>query len=96
LRKTGAAPGLGALGREEKIERLMACFIGHAAARVAHVDGEIVAPCFPTDLGAAEAQRGIGLTQAKDAVRRAGGVATIESMVGQGSTVTLAIPLATA
>jgi len=46
--------------------------------------------------GAAEAQRGIGLTQAKDAVRRAGGVATIESMVGQGSTVTLAIPLATA
>jgi len=46
--------------------------------------------------GAAEAQRGIGLTQAKDAVRRAGGVATIESMVGQGSTVTLAIPLAAA
>jgi signal transduction histidine kinase len=46
--------------------------------------------------GAAEVQRGIGLTQAKDAVRRAGGVATIESTVGQGTTVTLAIPLATA
>jgi signal transduction histidine kinase len=45
--------------------------------------------------GAAEAQRGIGLTQAKDTVRRAGGVATIESTVGQGTTVTLAIPLAT-
>jgi signal transduction histidine kinase len=46
--------------------------------------------------GAAESQRGIGLTQAKDAVRRAGGVVTIESAVGQGTTVTLAIPLATA
>ena len=46
--------------------------------------------------GAAEAQRGIGLTQAKDAVRRAGGIASIESAVGQGTTVTLAIPLATA
>ena len=46
--------------------------------------------------GAGEAQRGIGLTQAKDTVRRAGGVATIESTAGQGTTVTLAIPLATA
>jgi signal transduction histidine kinase len=45
--------------------------------------------------GDAEVQRGIGLTQAKDAVRRAGGVASIESTVGQGTTVTLAIPLAT-
>jgi signal transduction histidine kinase len=45
--------------------------------------------------GAAEVQRGIGLAQAKDAVRRAGGAATIESAVGQGTTVTLAIPLAT-
>ena len=44
----------------------------------------------------AEAQRGIGLTQAKDTVRRAGGIATIESTAGQGTTVTLAIPLATA
>ena len=44
--------------------------------------------------GAAEAQRGIGLTQAKDAARRAGGVASIESAVGQGTTVSLAIPLA--
>jgi signal transduction histidine kinase len=45
--------------------------------------------------GAAETQRGIGLTQTKDAVRRAGGVTSIESTAGQGTTVTLAIPLAT-
>ena len=45
--------------------------------------------------GVDEAQRGIGLAQAKDAVRRAGGAASIESQVGQGTTVTLAIPLAT-
>ncbi|HEY4350916.1 MAG TPA: ATP-binding protein, partial [Paraburkholderia sp.] len=42
----------------------------------------------------AETQRGLGLTQMKDAVRRAGGVTSIESTVGQGTTVTLAIPLA--
>ncbi|HEY6894877.1 MAG TPA: ATP-binding protein [Rhodanobacteraceae bacterium] len=45
--------------------------------------------------GAGDSVRGIGLTQAKDAVRRAGGVASIESTAGQGTTVTLAIPLAT-
>lgn len=45
--------------------------------------------------GAAETERGIGLTQAKDAARRAGGIASIESVAGQGTTVTLAIPLAT-
>jgi signal transduction histidine kinase len=44
--------------------------------------------------GSAEAQRGIGLAQTKDAVRRAGGVSSIESAVGQGTTVTLGIPLA--
>jgi signal transduction histidine kinase len=44
--------------------------------------------------GAPEMQRGIGLTQTKDAVRRAGGMVSIESAVGQGTTVTLAIPLA--
>lgn len=44
--------------------------------------------------GAAEAQRGVGLSQTKDAARRAGGTASIESTVGQGTTVTLAIPLA--
>lgn len=44
--------------------------------------------------GAADTQRGVGLTQTKDAVRRAGGVASIESTVGQGTAVTLAIPLA--
>lgn len=44
--------------------------------------------------GPADTQHGIGLTQAKDAVRRAGGVASIESAVGQGTTVRLAIPLA--
>ena len=38
--------------------------------------------------------RGIGLAQAKDTARRAGGVASIESRVGEGSIVTLAIPLA--
>ena len=37
---------------------------------------------------------GIGLAQVKDAVRRAGGVVTIDSSVGQGTAVTLAIPLA--
>ena len=44
--------------------------------------------------GGSDAQRGLGLTQAKDAVRRAGGVSSIESVAGQGTTVTLAIPLA--
>ena len=44
--------------------------------------------------GDGEAQRGVGLSQAKDAARRAGGTASIESTVGQGTTVTLAIPLA--
>lgn len=44
--------------------------------------------------GGADSQRGVGLAQTKDAVRRAGGVASIESAVGQGTTVTLAIPLA--
>lgn len=44
--------------------------------------------------GPDDAQRGTGLTQTKDAVRRAGGIASIESAVGQGTTVTLAIPLA--
>jgi len=46
---------------------------------------------FTTD---GDAQRGLGLAQTKDAVRRAGGVASIESAAGQGTTVTLAIPLA--
>lgn len=44
--------------------------------------------------GPADGTRGMGLTQTKDAVRRAGGSASIESAVGQGTTVTLAIPLA--
>jgi signal transduction histidine kinase len=44
--------------------------------------------------GSTEAQRGLGLAQTKDAVRRAGGAASIESAAGQGTTVTLAIPLA--
>jgi signal transduction histidine kinase len=44
--------------------------------------------------GPADGLHGIGLTQTKDAVRRAGGSASIESAVGQGTTVTLAIPLA--
>jgi signal transduction histidine kinase len=43
--------------------------------------------------GAGEAQHGVGLSQTKDAARRAGGIASIESTVGQGTTVTLAIPL---
>jgi signal transduction histidine kinase len=43
---------------------------------------------------AAESGRGIGLAQAKDTVRRAGGVASIESSAADGTTVTLAIPLA--
>jgi signal transduction histidine kinase len=37
--------------------------------------------------------RGIGLAQAKDTARRAGGVASIDSRAGEGTTVTLAIPL---
>jgi signal transduction histidine kinase len=40
-----------------------------------------------------EAGRGLGLSQIKDAVRRAGGVVTIDSTVGEGTTVTFAIPL---
>lgn len=44
---------------------------------------------------AEDGRRGLGLAQAKDAVRRAGGLASIESKAGQGTTVTLAIPLAT-
>lgn len=47
---------------------------------------------FSTGVG--DLQRGVGLAQTKDAVRRAGGVASIESAVGQGTTVTLGIPLA--
>jgi signal transduction histidine kinase len=39
--------------------------------------------------------RGLGLAQIKDAVRRAGGVVTIDSRVGEGTTVTLAMPLHT-
>lgn len=39
-------------------------------------------------------QRGIGLAQTKDAVRRAGGIASIESAAGQGTRVTIAIPVA--
>jgi signal transduction histidine kinase len=42
----------------------------------------------PTEVG-----RGIGLAQAKDAVRRSGGVLKIDSRAGEGTTVTLAIPL---
>jgi len=41
-----------------------------------------------------DANRGIGLAQVKDTARRAGGVASIESRAGEGTTVTLAIPLA--
>jgi signal transduction histidine kinase len=41
-----------------------------------------------------EAKRGLGLAQAKDTARRAGGIASIESRAGAGTTVTLAIPLA--
>jgi len=37
--------------------------------------------------------RGIGLAQTRDAVRRVGGFASIESEEGRGSTVTIAIPL---
>ena len=40
-----------------------------------------------------EPGRGIGLAQAKDAVRRTGGIATIESTDIDGTTVVLAIPL---
>ena len=40
--------------------------------------------------------RGIGLAQAKDAVRRSGGVVKVDSRAGEGTTVTLAIPLLTA
>jgi two-component system cell cycle sensor histidine kinase/response regulator CckA len=43
----------------------------------------------------AEVGRGLGLSQIKDAVRRAGGVVTIDSRVGEGTTVTLAIPVHT-
>jgi len=42
---------------------------------------------------AQEAHRGIGLAQAKDTARRTGGIASIESRVGEGTTITLAIPL---
>ena len=42
---------------------------------------------------AQEAHRGIGLAQAKDTARRTGGLASIESRVGEGTTITLAIPL---
>ena len=38
--------------------------------------------------------RGVGLAQAKDAVRRAGGFVSIDSTPGQGTTVTLSVPLA--
>ena len=48
---------------------------------------------FSTRSGEGEGGRGIGLAQAKDAVRRAGGSVQIESNVGQGTTVTFAIPL---
>jgi len=41
----------------------------------------------------AEAWRGTGLAQVRDALRRAGGSVGIESVVGSGTTVTLAIPL---
>lgn len=40
-----------------------------------------------------DANRGIGLAQARDTARRTGGIASIESRVGEGTTVTLAIPL---
>jgi len=40
------------------------------------------------------AGRGVGLAQVKDAVRRAGGIATIDSTRADGTTVMLAIPLA--
>lgn len=42
----------------------------------------------------AESWRGTGLAQVRDALRRAGGSVAIESHVGSGTTVTLAIPLA--
>jgi signal transduction histidine kinase len=42
---------------------------------------------------AEETRRGVGLAQAKDTVRRAGGAASIDSRAGEGTTVTLAIPL---
>ncbi|MET0229611.1 MAG: HAMP domain-containing sensor histidine kinase [Rhodanobacteraceae bacterium] len=41
----------------------------------------------------AEANRGVGLAQAKDTARRAGGIVSIESRAGEGTTVTLALPL---
>lgn len=41
----------------------------------------------------AELWRGTGLAQVRDAVRRAGGSVAIESRVGSGTTVTVAIPL---
>ena len=49
---------------------------------------------FSTKSRASETGRGVGLSQAKDAVRRAGGVVTMTSRKGEGTTVTLAIPLA--
>ncbi len=48
---------------------------------------------FSTRSVEGEAGRGIGLAQVKDAIRRAGGSVSIESNVGQGTTVTFAIPL---
>lgn len=42
----------------------------------------------------AESWRGTGLAQVRDTLRRAGGSVAIESHVGSGTTVTLAIPLA--
>ena len=38
--------------------------------------------------------RGMGLAQVKDTARRAGGVVSIDSRAGEGTTVTLAIPVA--
>ena len=40
-----------------------------------------------------EVGRGLGLAQAKDAIRRSGGVVRIDSEAGEGTTITLAIPL---
>ena len=46
---------------------------------------------FTTKTG--ELWRGTGLAQVRDAMRRAGGLVAIESCLGSGTTVTLAIPL---
>ena len=43
-----------------------------------------------------EVGRGLGLAQAKDAIRRSGGVVKIDSEAGEGTTITLAIPLLSA